>query len=242
MFEHTAALWRRLMGRPQPAPAEPQPVAEEERRVWVRFTTDLETSCTTPNQNDAAALFAARIRDISRGGARLLVSRVFDPGSILTIHLPASNGQSSLSVLGCVVHCIPSGDGRWFIGCSFSAELSEDDLRAFGALKAKPTPPDTRNWTRFPVDITATYQFVSDQDALVHPARVRDISASGIAFATEKEIPTGTLLNAVLHGGHGQTFAILACVVHVSSSPDGGFVAGCNFIRQLSEQDLHSLA
>jgi hypothetical protein len=240
MFEHTAALWRRLMGRCKPA--QPQPVVEDDRRVWVRYSTDLETNCITPSQNDAAALFAARIRDISCGGARLLVNRVFDPGSMLTIHLPASNGRSSLSVLACVVHCIPSGDGNWFIGCSFSAELSDEGLRAFGALKARPTPPDTRNWTRFPVDITATYQFVTDLDATDHPARVRDISASGIAFATETEIPTGTLLNAVLHGGKGQTFTILACVVHVSSNPDGGFVAGCNFIRELTEQDLRSLA
>ena len=57
----------------------------------------------------------------------------------------------------------------------------------------------------------------------------------------EYAIPTGTLLNAELHGPSGQTFTILACVVHVSAAAEGGHLLGCNFIRELSETDLRSL-
>ena len=71
--------------------------------------------------------------------------------------------------------------------------------------------------------------------------RVRDISASGMALIVDNEIPTGTLLNAELHGASGRTFTILACVVHVTTAPEGGHVLGCNFIRVLNETDLQTL-
>src|SRR5207245_2531740 len=105
--------------------------------------------------------------------------------------LPSSSGKTSLAVLACVVHCQPAGEGEWLLGCSFSAELDDNDLEAFGALKARPLGPDGRNWTRFPCDVTATVQRLSDNDPRRYPARVRDISASGVALVVDDEIPTG---------------------------------------------------
>jgi hypothetical protein len=34
---------------------------------------------------------------------------------------------------------------------------------------------------------------------------------------------------------------ILACVVHVTTQQDGQRITGCNFIRELTEQDLRLL-
>jgi hypothetical protein len=237
MFEQTAALWRRLLGRSAPAA---KAAAEDERRVWVRFPADLETRLVAPNRPDEPGL-AARIRDISRGGAKLLVNRPFDPGALLTIVLPSADGKSSLAVLACVVHCQAAGD-EWHVGCSFSAELDDDELNTFGALRSRPTPPDGRNWTRFPCgDVTATVVRLSDNDPRRYPARVRDISASGVALLVDDDIPAGTLLNAELHHGADRSFTILACVVHATTAPEGGHVLGCNFIRELNETDLESL-
>ena len=144
-------------------------------------------------------------------------------------------------MLACVVHCDTAGDNEWHVGCSFSAELDDDDLGCFGAVKARPLGPDGRNWTRFPCDVTATVQRLADADPKRYQARVRDISASGVALVLDDDIPTGTLLNAELHGASDRTFTILACVVHVTTAPEGGHVLGCNFIRELSEADLQTL-
>jgi c-di-GMP-binding flagellar brake protein YcgR len=239
MFESTAVLWRRLLRRTE-APAQKAATAEDDRRIWVRFPADLETRVVAPQRPDEPGI-AARIRDISRGGAKLLVTRPFEPGAMLTVVLPSSSGETSLSVLACVVHCGPAGEGEWHLGCSFSAEVSDEDLSTFGAGKTRPLGPDGRNWTRFACDVTATVVRLSDDDPTHHPARVRDISASGIALAVDQEIPTGTLLNAELHGETGQTFTILACVVHVTAAAEGGYVLGCNFIRELNEMDLQVL-
>jgi c-di-GMP-binding flagellar brake protein YcgR len=239
MFEQTAALWRRLLGRPA-ASAAKAATAEDERRVWVRFPADLETRLVAPTRPDEPGL-PARIRDVSRGGTKVLVSRAFDPGSLLTVVLPSSSGKTSLAVLACVVHCQPAGEGEWLLGCSFSAELDDDDLSGFGAVKARPLGPDGRNWARFPCDVTATVQRLSDDDPIRYSARVRDISASGVALLVDNDIPTGTLLNAELHGASEQTFTILACVVHVAPAPEGGHILGCNFIRELNETDLKTL-
>jgi hypothetical protein len=237
MFEKTPALWRRLLGRPDPSAMK---TVEDERRVWVRFPADVATRVVTASRDDEPGL-AALIRDISRGGAKLAVGREFEPGSMLTVVLPSANGKSSLSVLACVVHCDAAGANTWHVGCSFSAELDDDDLSWFGAVKARPLGPDGRNWTRFPCDVTARVQRLSDDDPRHYPARVRDISASGVAFVVDSDIPTGTLLNAELHGASERTFTILACVVHVTAAPEGGHILGCNFIRELSESDLQSL-
>ena len=70
---------------------------------------------------------------------------------------------------------------------------------------------------------------------------VRMLLACGIALVVTDEIPAGTLLNADLHGAGAESFAILACVVHVSAAPEGGHVLGCNFIRELNENDLKNL-
>jgi c-di-GMP-binding flagellar brake protein YcgR len=239
MFEQTAALWRRLLGRPAPANVT-STTAEEERRVWVRFPADLKTRVVVPNGADEPGL-SARICDISRGGAKLVIARAFEPGSMLTIVLPSAQGKASLAVLACVVHCDAAGANEWHVGCSFSAELDDDDLSCFGAAKARPLGPDGRNWTRFPCDVTAMVQRLSDDDPTRYSAHVRDISASGVALIVDTEIPTGTLLNAELHGASGRTFTILACVVHVAPAPDGGHILGCNFIRELSERDLQAL-
>src|SRR5260370_25649138 len=179
MCEQPEGLWRGLRGKPDPSSVET--AGEEEGRVWVRFPADLEARVVAPNRTDEPGL-SARIRNISRGGARLLVARPFDPGSMLTVVLASSHGKTSLAVLACVVRCDGAGGNEWRVGCSFSTELDDDDLSCFGAVKARPLGPDGRNWTRFPCDVTATVQRLSDDDPKRYSARVRDISASGVAL------------------------------------------------------------
>src|SRR4051812_38535912 len=101
MFERTVSLWRRLT-----APRSRQTdaaVLTDDRRVWVRFPADLETTYR-PAGAAAAERFPAVLRDISVGGVSLSVDRPFLPGDLLTVELPTPAEGSACTVLACVVH------------------------------------------------------------------------------------------------------------------------------------------
>src|SRR5690349_18234698 len=97
MFERTLSFWRRLVGREAPPKQQ-----GDERRLWVRFPTDLATTIqptTGPHQDR----FAAKIKDISVGGAYVLAERRLDPGQLITLELPEVDLNVTRTILACVV-------------------------------------------------------------------------------------------------------------------------------------------
>jgi hypothetical protein len=241
MFEQTVSLWRRLTGRGQQAPKSAGGLPDDERRVWVRHPSNVET-LFAPAGTPEEEFQSARIRDVSQGGVNLLVPCAYEPGELLTVSLPSSEGHAPLTVLACVVHCHKLAEGEYALGCNFSQELSEEDLRAFGAHKVRPSAPDDgRNWTRFACNVTAVCQTASAEPSAPWTARLSNISANGMGLLVDHDIPTGTLLSAELRGQQRGSLTILACVVHATVQPDGQRVVGCNFIRELTEADLKAL-
>jgi len=181
------------------------------------------------------------IRDVSLGGIQLVVQQPIDPGTMLSISLPRQ-GESSMTVLACVVHCREISKNQWAVGCSFSAELEERQLLAFGAQKPGKSSHEVRNGNRFACNVKAFCQLPNQADKPPWEAEVLNVSASGMAVQFEQPLPAGTLFSAELHSARGsQTLTILACVVHVTIQPDGQGISGCNFIRELSETDIEAL-
>lgn len=255
MFQRTFSFWRRLVGGG--APAAPGPAAagragdqagggagqsaQEERRLWVRYPANL-----TANVQPAAGMeelrVPARVRDISLGGANLLVDRAFETGQLLSIELPHREGEETNTVLACVVRAVPESGGQWALGCVFSRELSDETLEGFGAKKVRLPPSDKRTWMRFPTNVQARFQKIGEPESRVHDAQVLNLSASGVGLLVDVPVETGALLSLDLVGHAGQiTRTILACVVHVTSQSGTTSALGCNFIRQLSEDDLKAL-
>jgi len=235
MFASTFSFWRRLVGRPEGSGG--GVTAETDRRVWVRYPASVETTLQPPGD---ASRFTARVRNISRGGINLIADRALRPGDHVSLELPAA-AELTHNVLACVVRVQAEHGGEWALGCTFSRELSDEDLQAFGARRQKPAPPDQRTWLRFPCDIRASYQQVGE-DGASHSALVQNVSASGIALVVAEPIETGVLITVELHAAAGTAVrTILACVVHAAHQPDGLWALGCNFIRELSEEDLQVL-
>jgi len=77
-------------------------------------------------------------------------------------------------------------------------------------------------------------------DAL--PARVANISTSGISLILQQPVAADTLLNVVL-ANTAQLFSrvLPTRVIHVRQSAAGFYVAGCQFQSPLSYDDLRSL-
>src|ERR1700682_3884194 len=98
MFERTFSFWRRLVGM-TPAPTD----AEADRRLWVRFPADLKTNVQLAGGAVQENRVSARVRDISVGGANLLVDRPFETGQMLSLELPQVGNEDSRTVLACVV-------------------------------------------------------------------------------------------------------------------------------------------
>lgn len=51
----------------------------------------------------------------------------------------------------------------------------------------------------------------------------------------------GNLLSVELPGSQGATFAVLACVLHVKEVAAGQWALGCNFVNELTHDDMVAL-
>ncbi len=235
MFERSFSFWRRLVGQ-APTPTAP----DQDRRLWVRFAADLPGNVQLTNAASDGK-FLARIRDLSQGGVNLELDRRLALGQMLTLEL--TDGKDALrTVLACVVRTVELGPGRWSLGCVFSRELTDDDLESFGAQKIQPNRHDQRTWVRYDCNVKAAYRKVGDPATLAHPAKVLNISANGIGLSVHPALNAGALLNVDLHDRTGRTVrTILACVVHTTEGVAGECAVGCNFIRELREEELELL-
>jgi hypothetical protein len=243
LLARAVTFCRQLTSRPQQAQIV-YTIAEgaDERRVWVRNPCETTARCQREGSGGSASAFSANVRNISRGGINLVVDRPFEAGAVLSVELPGADGQPPFTVLACVVHAAVLPDGEWALGCSFACELTAEDLTPFGGKRVRPVRPDQRRWMRFPGKARASYRRVTDQDTQCWPAQVVDLSPNGIGLHVAQPLDAGTLLSLDLYA-ETETAArvLLGCVVRVDASPEGGWVAGCNFLRELTEDELQAL-
>lgn len=241
MFQSTFSFWRRMVGGDAPrADSRQATVTHDDRRLWVRYATDLVGNLQLPDRREGDKILA-QVCDLSVGGANLLVSRQIAVGAMVTLELPAGDEEIH-TVLACVVRVEPAKDGQWRLGCVFSAELTNEDLGVFGARKMPADVDDPRTWMRFPINVKANCRRVGDVGETSYAAQVLNISASGIGLAVNPSMQAGSLLNIDLLDKNDRMLrTMLACVVHTTQRAGGDYAVGCNFIRELTEDELHSL-
>jgi two-component system OmpR family response regulator len=105
----------------------------EDRRKSVRYPCELAAACRPAGGRD---YWPAWVRDLSAGGAALDVERQLDPGTQLTIELPAPMRERLGQLPARVVHATPEPGERWRFGCAFTEQLDADDLHA--TLRPRP--------------------------------------------------------------------------------------------------------
>lgn len=71
----------------------------------------------------------ARVRDLSSGSIGLILTRRFEPGTLLVIELEKKTANLSHTLVGRVVHATAQTNG-WMIGCTLANKIAEDDLQA----------------------------------------------------------------------------------------------------------------
>jgi PilZ domain len=100
-----------------------------ERRVRVRYAQPLRTYIQRGQGDLDQVWWMGKIRDISSQGIALLLQQRFEPDSFLTVEVENRAQTSALAIQVRVVRTTPQ-PGCWLIGCTFSRELSEEELQA----------------------------------------------------------------------------------------------------------------
>jgi hypothetical protein len=114
------------------------PSAGAERRLHVRHAADGQTSCQPVSAWTAdQTKWQARILDVSLGGIGLVLPRRFERGTGLAIEVP-DGPDGGHTVFARVVRVAPQGSDTWLIGCAFTGELSDEELRALTGAAADP--------------------------------------------------------------------------------------------------------
>jgi hypothetical protein len=113
-------------------------------------------------------------------------------------------------------------------------------------LSAARKPPqmqeETRASLRHPCELPTTCQPPSAWGRKdPWPATIRDISTGGLSLALSRRFERGAGLAIELPGEAGTASTVLARVTHVRPHPDGGWILGCSFISELSDQELQTI-
>ena len=117
-----------------PQSSQPRPdvdtsaVSVDNRRAYVRFPCELDGSLS-PITGNRGQQWTGKVRDISQGGMGIALSRRFELGTLLSVEIQEADGRSSGSLLARVVHVTPHSGGGWLIGCCFTNELGEDEVK-----------------------------------------------------------------------------------------------------------------
>jgi hypothetical protein len=102
--------------------------AIQERRAWKRYTCRFEGQCKPVGNLHISSPWPATLQDISQGGFQLMLSRRFEPGTLLVVEANLPREESARMFLGRVVRVSVPTQGRWVLGCALSTPLAKDDL------------------------------------------------------------------------------------------------------------------
>jgi hypothetical protein len=101
---------------------------------------------------------------------------------------------------------------------------------------------ERRAWVRYSSSQEPLWRFFGMRTEEAWPAKVHDISVTGIGLLIERPLKPRTMLTVNLRGRtHNLSQPMLVRVNHVTGQPDGKWLVGCSFINRLSDDDLQAL-
>jgi serine/threonine protein kinase len=100
----------------------------EERRAKVRYPSSKEGRCA-PALSGKGHRWIARVHDVSTSGLSLIISRRFEPGTLLVLELEQRDAVAPRTMLVRVANARQQPRRKWLLGCSFVRGLEESALR-----------------------------------------------------------------------------------------------------------------
>jgi hypothetical protein len=205
------------------------------RHRWPRVLA----CCAVAERTDASWLTG--VRDLSAFGMGLLLPRKLEAGTLLEVELKSLiTGQERL-LLGRVMHAWPTPVGDWKLGCAFTGELSDDDLRRFQAARVRAAAGHLRRWVRQRCNVETVGTLEEALSGQRVPMRVVNVSPGGVALVTPSLFVPGTPLLLDLPACPPDLpKAIPVRIVRVRESA-GRWFLGCEVADRLSDAELEAL-
>jgi serine/threonine protein kinase len=107
---------------------------DKDRRAAVRYDCALPISCTInlsvhDDMTDMQGQWDAQVANLSVTGIGLLMSRRFEPRTILQVELRSADGKVSKTRDARVVRVVRTDRGGWYLGATLNEKLSREELR-----------------------------------------------------------------------------------------------------------------
>jgi hypothetical protein len=167
------------------------------------------------------------LKNVSRHGVGLLTLRRFEPGTVLVLEL-SLDVPHSVSLFARVVRLAAHGDGQWLVGCALLGEMSDEDFKVCGSLKAKPSGQERRVGVRLPDRLIAVCRRVSVGALGQWAAEVQDLSPAGLKLINPCDFEEGASLKVDLPAWGGQPArTMLVRVVRRERQANGKWLLGC---------------
>jgi hypothetical protein len=199
----------------------------------------METTCRALADD---ADMPARLRNVSRSGVNLVVPRAVPEGTMLRVTLPVSEGGPQTTVLACVTNIHKFAEGLWSLGCVFSLELSESEMRLLGGEKAPSKSGDQRAWVRSPASGTVSYRVLPGNQSSQKTAELVNLAPAGIGIIVSDRLEAGSMITLTIpRRDGGPERQLLAYAVYVTDHQEGKWAVGCNFLHELTEKELTDL-
>jgi hypothetical protein len=103
-------------------------------------------------------------------------------------------------------------------------------------------PDERRGAERLPLEPTSVCRVMCEGQEGEPQATVRDLSATGIGLLIDRPLKPGSVLILSLQtGDHRLARPLPVRVMHSSPATEGNWLVGCQFVRRLSDPELHVL-
>lgn len=106
------------------------PTTLTRRRRDTRYPCSLKGQCRPSGHAFSTGVWPVNVRDISVSGIALVLSRRFEPGTILVVELLDQKEQVSQIFLVRVARVEQLADRAWLLGCTLARRLDENELKA----------------------------------------------------------------------------------------------------------------
>ena len=103
-------------------------LSQPEKRLSIRYRCRARGDCQPVTANEAGNHWPVRVFDISEGGVGLVLSRRFEPGTLLAVELNCSSKRPAYMPLARISRVTPC-DTHWLLGCVWQGAFGADELQ-----------------------------------------------------------------------------------------------------------------
>jgi PilZ domain-containing protein len=204
------------------------------QRAALRYASCLKTICHIAT-SQGGFVRDAKVHDLSTDGVGLILEERVEPGTLLSVELENSLKSLFRTVLARVVHVRKQADA-WLVGCTFIRGLENGEVDLFSASA------DGRAWVRTCCALDASVRAGASDNGARWLARVINISLGGIGLLSSRSAEKGQLLHLTLPSAqNGTTLKLIARVVQKGIPVDKEWPLGCEFLQQLTSEEIHTL-